>query len=60
MPVCLWLGFSLGYGAVGLWWGLVVGLLIVALFLILRLLQRERRDLARLVIDEHAKTSAPA
>jgi MATE family multidrug resistance protein len=53
MPVSLWLGFGLRYGAVGLWWGLVVGLVMVASFLLLRVRQRERRDIVRLVIDEH-------
>ena len=45
MPVSLWLGFGLGYGAVGLWWGLVVGLVIVAVFLIARVRQREQHGL---------------
>ena len=57
MPVSLWLGFGLGYGAEGLWWGLVVGLVIVAVFLILRVRQREKRDLTRIIIDEHAKAA---
>jgi MATE family multidrug resistance protein len=55
MPVSLWLGFGLDYGAVGLWWGLVVGLIVVAVFLIVRVRQRERYRLTRVVIDEHAK-----
>jgi MATE family multidrug resistance protein len=50
-PVSLVLAFPLGLGAVGLWWGLVVGLIIVALFLIVRVRQRERQDLARILID---------
>ncbi|MEO8465939.1 MAG: MATE family efflux transporter [Gammaproteobacteria bacterium] len=53
MPVSLTLGFVLGYGAVGLWWGFVVGLVIVATFLIVRVRQHEHRDFARVVIDEH-------
>jgi MATE family multidrug resistance protein len=53
MPVSLTLGFVLGYGAVGLWWGFVVGLVIVATFLIMRVRQREQQDFARVVIDEH-------
>jgi MATE family multidrug resistance protein len=53
VPVSLTLGFVLGYGAVGLWWGLVAGLVIVATFLIVRVRQREQHDFARLVIDEH-------
>jgi len=55
MPVSLWLGFGLDYGAVGLWWGLVVGLVIVAVFLIVRVRQREEHGLQRIIIDEHAK-----
>jgi multidrug resistance protein, MATE family len=55
MPVSLVLGFVLDFGAAGLWWGLVVGLVMVALFLLLRVLERERRDLARIIIDEQAK-----
>jgi MATE family multidrug resistance protein len=58
MPVSLWLGFGLGFGAVGLWWGLVVGLVMVASILIWRVLQRESRGLARVIIDEHARSSA--
>jgi MATE family multidrug resistance protein len=54
MPVSLVLGFVLDFGAPGLWWGLVVGLVAVALFLLLRVLERERRDLERIIIDEHA------
>jgi Na+-driven multidrug efflux pump len=60
MPISLWLGFGLDYGAQGLWWGLVAGLVIVAVFLILRVRQREKRDLTRIIIDEHAKASLPA
>lgn len=57
MPVSLWLGFGLDYGAVGLWWGLVVGLIIVAVFLIVRVRQREQHGLERVIIDEHAKAA---
>jgi len=55
IPVSLWLGFGLGLGAVGLWWGLVLGLAIVAVILVLRLKQRETRDLVRIIIDERAR-----
>jgi MATE family multidrug resistance protein len=58
VPVSLWLAFGLDYGAVGLWWGLVVGLGAVAVFLIARIRQREQRDLARILIDEQAKPRA--
>jgi MATE family, multidrug efflux pump len=59
MPVSLWLGFGLGYGAVGLWWGLVVGLVMVATFLILRVRHRQSRDLARLLVDEAHPRAEP-
>jgi hypothetical protein len=36
----------------------VVGLVMVALFLILRVRQRQSRGLARVIIDEHAQPSA--
>lgn len=52
MPVSLWLGFGLELGAEGLWWGLVVGLLMVASFLLVRVRQRTMRELGRVVIDE--------
>ncbi len=58
IPTSYWLGFELDRGATGLWWGLVVGLAVVAVTLVLRLRHRERRDLVRIVIDEHA--AAPA
>jgi MATE family multidrug resistance protein len=58
LPISLWLGFGLGYGAQGLWWGLVAGLVMVAVFLILRVRQREKRDLTRILIDEHAKAAS--
>jgi len=54
MPVSLWLAFGRDMGAVGLWWGLVVGLAAVAVFLVVRIKHREERDLARIIIDEHA------
>jgi MATE family multidrug resistance protein len=54
LPVSLGLAFRLGFGAPGLWWGLCVGLGAVALFLMLRVVQRLSRRLRRLVIDEVA------
>jgi MATE family multidrug resistance protein len=53
LPVSYWLGFRRGMGPEGLWWGLVVGLSTVALFLILRVRLRLRRHIARVVIDDH-------
>jgi MATE family multidrug resistance protein len=55
MPVSLWLAFGRDMGAVGLWWGLVVGLAAVAVFLVIRIKHREEHDLARIIIDERAE-----
>jgi MATE family multidrug resistance protein len=51
MPIGAWLGFRTGFGAPGLWWGLVVGLGVVAAFLLLRVKHFEGRDLERLRVD---------
>ena len=60
LPVSLWLGFGLRLRAAGLWWGLVAGLVLVASFLILRVKQRESRDLARVIIDEQTRPKPDA
>ncbi len=52
IPVSLWLGFGTGLGPVGLWWGLVAGLAAVALFLLLRVRIRLRRELRRILIED--------
>lgn len=59
MPVSLWLAFGAGLGAVGLWWGLVAGLGIVAVILLLRLKQQERYELVRVTIDERGSSEPP-
>ncbi len=51
-PASLVLCFRLGLGAQGLWWGLVVGLLAVALLLLARVRARLGRDLRRLIVEE--------
>jgi len=52
LPVSLWLGFGLGWGPRGVWWGLAIGIGAVAVLLTLRLKRRLGRALHRLVIDE--------
>jgi len=52
MPVSLWMGFRTSAGPKGLWWGLVVGLAAVAVFLLYRIRTHMGGDLQRIVIDE--------
>jgi MATE family multidrug resistance protein len=52
LPTSLYLGFRTGIGPVGLWWGFVAGLAVVALFLSLRAATLLRGDLARIAIDD--------
>ncbi len=51
LPISLWLGFRQGWGPPGLWWGLVVGLMVVAIILVIRVRVRLGRALIRVVID---------
>ena len=52
LPLGVYLGFRTTAGPAGLWWGLVVGLALVALFLVLRVRVRLRRELGRIIIDD--------
>ena len=52
LPLSLWFAFHLGWGPRGLWWGLVVGLMVVAIILVIRVRQRLWRTLERLIVDE--------
>ena len=55
LPVSWWLAFRAGGGAVGLWWGIVVGLAAVAVILMVRVRVRLGRSMRRVVIDaDHA------
>ncbi len=54
-PVSLWLGFQRGLGAVGLWWGLVVGLAAVAVLLLARARSRLSREVLRVAVDRVAE-----
>ena len=47
VPVSVYLGFFTGARAAGLWWGFVAGLGAVAIFLLLRIRVRMRRELTR-------------
>jgi len=51
IPLAWFFGFARGHGAVGLWWGLLVGLALVALLQFLRLRVLLGRELSRVVID---------
>ena len=51
LPTSLVLAFGLGYGPRGLWWGLVVGLGVVAIFLISRVAWKLRGSIARVVVE---------
>jgi MATE family multidrug resistance protein len=50
-PVSLWLGFGTSLAAAGLWWGLVVGLVAVAVLLLLRTRARLARRVGRVTVD---------
>ncbi|MCU0635709.1 MAG: MATE family efflux transporter [Gemmatimonadaceae bacterium] len=53
-PLCWYLGFSRDLGAVGLWWGLAVGLLAAAVLQALRVRTRLRGDVQRVLVDAPA------
>ena len=54
LPVSYVLGFRLGMGPVGLWWGLVVGLGVVATVLLIRVRMALAREQQRVRIDDTA------
>jgi multidrug resistance protein, MATE family len=51
LPVSYYLGFVAGWGPAGLWWGLVLGLAVVASFLLIRVRLRLARQQQRVLID---------
>ena len=53
LPLSVYLGFVAGLGPVGLWWGLVLGLGVVATSLLIRVRIRLARTHSRVVIDRH-------
>jgi MATE family multidrug resistance protein len=58
LPLAAYLGLGTAAGPAGLWWGLVVGLAVVALILVVRVRMRLRGSLERLVVEEAVRTSA--
>ncbi len=51
LPTSLLLGFRLGYGPPGLWWGLVAGISAVAVFLLIRVAFKFRGEIERVVVE---------
>jgi MATE family multidrug resistance protein len=60
LPVSYLLGFRLGLGPAGLWWGLVIGLAVVATVLLTRVRIALARRQTRVVIDAPADAAAGA
>ncbi len=54
MPVAVYLAFVIQVGPTGLWWGLVAGLATVALLLLMRVVDRLRRHVDRVQLDDVA------
>ncbi len=52
MPVSVYLGLRTPLGAVGLWWGLVLGLAVVGVFLLFRAYHHLGRDHSRVAIED--------
>ena len=59
LPVSWLLGFWAGWGPIGLWWGLVLGLAVVATVLLVRVRIALGRRQVRVVIDPAAARPAP-
>ncbi|MDP3911612.1 MAG: MATE family efflux transporter [Gemmatimonadales bacterium] len=57
IPVSAALGFGLGAGAPGLWWGLTAGLAMVAVILLWRVRRRLAGSVARVLLDDEAAVS---
>lgn len=51
LPLSAWLGLYTAAGPQGMWWGLVVGLVVVAVVLSLRVRARLGRDIRRLEVE---------
>jgi Na+-driven multidrug efflux pump len=51
IPMSAYLTFVAGLGPAGLWWGLVLGLAVVAVLLLARVRSRLARKQSRVIID---------
>jgi len=51
IPLALLFAFGLGWGTVGLWWGVAIGLSGVAVLLLFRVKNRLGRVLSRIIVD---------
>ena len=60
IPLSVYLGFGVGLGPAGLWWGLVAGLALVGTSLLLRVRSRLARKQRRIVIDAPIVSAEPA
>ena len=58
LPLSVYLGFQLRLGPAGLWWGLVLGLAVVATTLLARAAARLARQQPRVVIDSQGLVNA--
>jgi MATE family multidrug resistance protein len=54
LPVAIFLGLKLGWGVIGLWWGLCAGLTAVAVALFARFVRLSSRELRPL--EEHHRS----
>lgn len=52
LPLGGWLAFRRGVGPAGIWWGLALGLAVVAVLLLARIRRRMRKGLKRVVMDD--------
>jgi MATE family multidrug resistance protein len=59
LPVSAVLGFGLDVGPQGVWWGLAIGIGVVAVLLLARVRARFGRDLRRLIIDDDTAPHDP-
>jgi MATE family, multidrug efflux pump len=59
LPLSVYLGFVAEWGPAGLWWGLVLGLGIVAISLLIRVRSRLSRVQRRVIIDPHLVAGEP-